>query len=108
MARYQENLISGWLAGTENPCSKGWQFLLKNPIRAWLIARAGNKCEKCGWSEVNQFTEKSPLQIHHLDGKASNNRPENLQVLCPNCHSLTENFGNRGKSCRTSRHSAIA
>ena len=26
-------------------------------------------------------------------------RESNLQLLCPNCHSLTENFGSRNKNC---------
>ena len=28
-----------------------------------------------------------------------NNSEENLQLLCPNCHSLTENFGARNQNC---------
>ena len=28
-----------------------------------------------------------------------NNSEENLQLLCPNCHSLTENFGSRNINC---------
>ena len=27
------------------------------------------------------------------DGDATNNSEDNLQLLCPNCHSLTENYG---------------
>jgi 5-methylcytosine-specific restriction endonuclease McrA len=27
------------------------------------------------------------LQVHHKDGDFRNNRPENLTLLCPNCHS---------------------
>lgn len=27
-----------------------------------------------------------------------NNKEENLQLLCPNCHSLTENFGSSNKN----------
>jgi DNA-directed RNA polymerase subunit RPC12/RpoP len=32
------------------------------------------------------------LEIHHIDGNYLNNTIENLQVLCPNCHSLTLNY----------------
>jgi len=61
-----------------------------------------NKCEKCGWGEINPITNRIPLEVHHIDGDCTNNRIENLQLLCPNCHSLTSNFGsvNRGKSKR--------
>lgn len=35
----------------------------------------------------------SVLQIHHIDGNHYNNEESNLQLLCPNCHSLTPTFG---------------
>ena len=31
--------------------------------------------------------------MHHIDGDCTNNKIENLQLLCPNCHSLTSNLG---------------
>lgn len=33
------------------------------------------------------------LQLDHIDGDSDNNLPQNLQLLCPNCHSQTETFG---------------
>lgn len=65
---------------------------LPRNVRKYLIEKAGYKCEKCGWGEINKTTGVSPLEIHHIDGNSENNRPENLQVLCPNCHSLTPNY----------------
>ena len=49
-------------------------------------------CEKCGVSEW--FGRKLPLELHHKDGNHHNNRLENLEILCPNCHSIQE--GNSG------------
>lgn len=71
-------------------------------IRRYILNKAGCKCEKCGWSEINEYTGTVPLEIHHIDGDCTNNNEENLQVLCPNHHSLTKNFGslNNGKSKR--------
>lgn len=49
-------------------------------------------CERCG------FIPELPIQleIHHRDGVHSNNTPDNLQVLCRNCHgyiTYTEKHG---------------
>lgn len=48
------------------------------------------RCEKCGITEWNG--EKLTFQLHHIDGNHNNNTLENLQVLCPNCHSQTDNY----------------
>lgn len=42
-----------------------------------------NKCSRCGFSE-----HKEILGIHHKDRNNKNNKMENLEVLCPNCHSI--------------------
>lgn len=55
-------------------------------IRDW-------KCECCGNSEW--FGQPLPLEIHHIDGNRQNNNLNNLQILCPNCHSLTDNWRSR-------------
>lgn len=39
--------------------------------------------------------EKLPLELHHIDGDRFNNQLENLQILCPNCHSLTPNHSKK-------------
>lgn len=71
-------------------------------IRDYLMELRGNKCEICGWGKVNPYNQMIPLEVHHIDGDSTNNFPENLQLLCPNCHSLTNTFGrlNEGKSKR--------
>jgi hypothetical protein len=32
------------------------------------------------------------LKLHHIDGNRYNNSLENISLLCPNCHALTENY----------------
>lgn len=54
------------------------------------------KCEKCGISEWNG--EHITLEIHHINGNHKDNRLENLQILCPNCHSQTINFNGKSKN----------
>lgn len=58
----------------------------------------GHKCEKCKNSFWNG--EKIPLEIHHKDGDHLNNELDNLQLLCPNCHFLTDNYCGKNKKNR--------
>jgi predicted nucleic acid-binding Zn ribbon protein len=71
---------------------------LKMIIRKYIFEKYDYKCHKCGWNEINPVSLKSPLQIEHIDGNYLNCKEENLDLLCPNCHSLTSTFGflNRG------------
>lgn len=52
------------------------------------------KCSKCGNDGIWQ-NEKLVLEVHHIDGNHSNNDISNLCLLCPNCHSQTDNFRNK-------------
>lgn len=92
-----KSYIQKWLEGKES----GTKCVddVSNYVRRYLFISHNNSCELCGWNKVNTYTKKVPLQIHHLDGDCKNNRPENLQLLCPNCHALTENFGSRNTNC---------
>jgi 5-methylcytosine-specific restriction endonuclease McrA len=38
-------------------------------------------------------TEKCPVEINHISGDSSDHSPGNLELLCPNCHSLTPTHG---------------
>lgn len=73
---------------------------LSTTIRNYLLKKVNYRCEKCGWGEINPTTGKVPLEIHHKDGNYLNNKPENLKVLCPNCHALTPNYKALNKSER--------
>jgi 5-methylcytosine-specific restriction endonuclease McrA len=87
--------IDKWKSG-ELIGYSGQNKLLKAFIRRYLIDKHEYKCCKCGWGEIHPILKKPPLQINHIDGDAENCNEENLEVLCPNCHSLTHNFGNIG------------
>lgn len=96
---YLEFIIR-WKTGLE----KGWTgktFRVMNSVRKYLFIKYNNKCCKCGWCEIHTITKKVPLECNHIDGNPSNCKEENLELLCPNCHSLTPNFRNLNKdSCR--------
>ena len=49
-----------------------------------------NKCELCGLD--SWFGKRLVCQLHHINGDNTDNRIENLQILCPNCHSQTDNY----------------
>lgn len=68
-----------------------------------MLEKNNYKCELCGWGEENTYTHTIPLEIHHIDGDYTNNKEENLQVLCPNCHSLTETYKSHNKNGRKRR-----
>lgn len=82
--------IREWKQGKQNGM-KG-KSSISGHIRRYLFERAENKCEKCSWAKTNPTTGLVPLEVNHIDGNHKNNKEENLELLCPNCHSLTSNF----------------
>lgn len=61
-------------------------------IKKYLIKIYGEKCMKCGWNERHTITNKVPIEMNHKDGNSRNHRLDNLELLCPNHHSLTLNY----------------
>lgn len=55
-----------------------------------------HKCSSCNLTVW--LGNKIPLELHHIDGNNKNNNLSNLQLLCPNCHSTTDNY--RGKNIK--------
>lgn len=53
-----------------------------------------NRCEICGITEWNG--KPLNMELHHRNGDGKDNRLENLQLLCGNCHAQTDNWGGRG------------
>lgn len=78
---------NGNISGNQN------NGVLSSIIRKYIFNKYDNKCQKCGWSKIHPITGKVPLQINHIDGNHLNSKEENLELLCPNCHSLTPNYG---------------
>ena len=88
--------IDSVIERTQTEFSKGIGRL-KNPkripipqsVRSKVLVRAKGECEKC---HLNLRNVKP--NFHHKDGDPRNNKPSNLIVLCPNCHSNTRTYKN--------------
>jgi hypothetical protein len=77
-----EKWLKGEWDGTRGINFKEISFIVKE----YLLEKSENKCSNCG--NDTWFSEPIPLEIHHKDGEWKNNSPQNLEVLCSNCHGL--------------------
>mgnify|MGYP003293035122 CR=1 FL=1 len=93
--KYKEN-IAKWKNGEISGATK--RYKISTFVRRYLLEKNNYSCEECGCNLKNKFTGLSILQIHHKDGNAANTKEENLELICPNCHAMTENFGSRNKN----------
>ncbi len=100
----------GWNVGLKfkpNPRKPLSEILVKNStyqaykLKRRLLAESmkDRVCERCHLTVW--MNEKIPLELHHMNGISNDNRLCNLQLLCPNCHALTDNY--RGKNIRVAR-----
>lgn len=94
---FEERLVGG------NPPSDTTSATIKR----WLTRpqQRGYGCETCGYTEWRG--QPISLELHHIDGDYRNNKFDNLQLLCPNCHSQTDNYGarnNLGRHYRMKRY----
>ncbi|SFY50325.1 HNH endonuclease signature motif containing protein [Streptomyces sp. F-1] len=73
----------------------------------WAMTSLGvpEHCARCGTEPVWRG-RPLPLEVDHINGDWRDNRIENLRFLCPNCHSVTDNYRGRGK-VRSRRGGAV-
>lgn len=70
--------------------SLGWESKRKR-----VIVEQDNKCNHCGASDW--YGHKLVLEVDHINGINDDNRRENLEAICPNCHSVTDTWRGRNK-----------
>lgn len=86
------------------------EILIYDPDRVYRVPRYQLKRSmiskgmpyRCAVCEQDPEWQGRPLtlEIDHKDGNRWNNRLENLQFLCPNCHTQTESYANYRKPGR--------
>ena len=78
--------IKNWL--TEGQANFGNQT--PRWAKRYLLEQCDGKCQICGISEWNE--KPIVLECDHIDGDHKNNAPNNLRMICPNCHSQTDTY----------------
>jgi hypothetical protein len=61
-------------------------------ISEGVFTRMCNRCRGTDWLGL-----PIPLELEHRDGNPLNNRLENLELLCPNCHAQTPTYRSRNR-----------
>jgi 5-methylcytosine-specific restriction endonuclease McrA len=69
-------------------------------LRLFKLGLKARRCEECGLTTWRGGPLS--LELHHVNGDGHDNRLENLQILCPNCHSQTDTWGGRNRTARAS------
>lgn len=70
-------------------------------LRFRILYEQDNKCNSCGISEW--LGEPIILELEHIDGNHYNNVRDNLEMICPNCHSQTSTWRGRNKRDKKNR-----
>jgi len=87
-----------FLGGPDN--SKKRRKPVPLSLQKELLLRCKGKCELCG---LDFYKSKIKPEFHHKDGNPKNNRPSNLIVLCPNCHTKIHSRPEKARRRRRSK-----
>jgi hypothetical protein len=107
---YGQGWNKGWVFDPRIKQQTLEQILVKNSSyqsfrlkkRLFAVGLKKQACELCSWAAVSP-DGRIPLELDHINGDHSDNRLENLRVLCPNCHSLQSTHRGRNKKRRYAR-----
>ena len=99
MDNLKDTLLKEWLATGKMPNWTGGKTFIAPKtayVRDYLIERQNGYCAICHCS--NEWNGKPLVFIlDHIDGDCTNNKEDNLQLICPNCNSQTDTFTGRNK-----------
>lgn len=71
----------------------------RSVIRKWIfeLQLLPIKCNNCN---LSKWLEKEiPLELNHINGDGFDHKKSNIELLCPNCHALTDTY--RGRNHKT-------
>lgn len=96
----RQHIIQLWLAGDNSVTlyadnKSGLPKDTKGFVKKYLLETRGDRCEECGFDKHGPYG--SIIQMDHVNGDCFDNRPENLKLLCPNCHAMTPTYGSRNR-----------
>lgn len=101
--------VDEWIAGIRSGTGK---YQLTEWVREYVLDRAGRRCQAIDSRTGLQCIEDRILQVDHIDGNWTNDRPENLRAICPTCHALTPTYGalnkGRGRTWKNDYHQFVA
>jgi hypothetical protein len=84
----------------ESLLTQDWDVIGIQGKRLRVILDQDGKCNKCGLDEW--LGEQLTLEYEHIDGNNQNNSRDNVEALCPNCHSQTSTW--RGRNIKSKRN----
>lgn len=85
--------------------NQDWDCLGIGSKRLKVILEQNGKCNKCEISEWNGTI--ITLEYEHKDGNNKNNSRENVEALCPNCHSQTPTWRGRNIKNKISKKQKV-
>ena len=74
----------------QNILTLNYEDLSFESLRFRILYEQENKCNRCGLDKW--LGQDIILELEHKDGNNKNNVRDNLEMICPNCHSLTPTY----------------
>lgn len=97
--KWKEKSLNRILTSDYNSLSYG-------QLKKRIILEQEGKCNVCGLD--SWLGKPIVFEFEHKDGNRDNNERNNLEVLCPNCHSLTDTWRGRNKNSQMIRKKHIS
>ena len=95
-ARSQKGAEGRSKTAKENLLAADITTLSHGARRRRVLIEQDNKCIRCGLD--SWLGDPISLELDHIDGNNKNNSRDNLECLCPNCHSQTPTWRGRNRN----------